>query len=103
MSVSTHVALLTRRCSKVQFSIFLVDYELAPEHAYPSQIIESLASYHYLVNELQIAEEKICIAGDSAGGTLIAGLLLHLARPNPNITVPASFGATPGRPGVRLR
>ena len=87
---------------KIKFSIFLVDYELAPQHPYPSQIIESLAALHYLKNHLGISEEKICLSGDSAGGNIIAGLLLHLARPNPKISLPASFGPTPSRPGVRF-
>lgn len=73
--------------------------ELAPEFKYPSQLIEILAGYHHLVNELGITEDKICIAGDSAGGNLATTFLLHLARPNPKIKVPESLGPTPGRPG----
>lgn len=80
----------------------LVDYELSPEHQYPSAIIETLAAYHHLVNELKIPESRICLAGDSAGGNIAAALMLHLARPNPNITVPAAHGPTPGQPGSAL-
>jgi acetyl esterase/lipase len=76
--------------------------ELAPEYKYPSQIIETLAAYHYLVNTLGISEDKIVIGGDSAGGNLAEGFLLHLARPNPAIHVPAEFGPTPRRPGGAL-
>ncbi|KAL8287450.1 hypothetical protein RQP46_003308 [Phenoliferia psychrophenolica] len=83
----------------VQFSVFSLDYNLAPDHMYPSQLIEVLAGYHYLVNTLCIPEDKICIAGDSAGGNLVAAFLLHLARPNPVIQVPSSLGPTPRRPG----
>lgn len=67
---------------------------------YPSQLIELLAGYHYLVNTCGISEDKICISGDSAGGNLVAAFLLHLARPNPAIRVPSSLGPTPRRPGV---
>ncbi|GAA5908724.1 hypothetical protein JCM6882_008185 [Rhodosporidiobolus microsporus] len=83
----------------VKFSILAVDYELAPEKIYPSQLIETLAAYHYLVNDLGISPSKICVGGDSAGGNLAIAFLLHLARPNPRITVPKSLGPTPGKPG----
>ncbi|GAA6028713.1 hypothetical protein JCM8097_007358 [Rhodosporidiobolus ruineniae] len=83
----------------VKFSIFMHDYQLAPEKLYPSQLIECLAAYHYLVNELGISPAKICLAGDSAGGNLVTSLLLHLARPNPKIYVPKALGPTPERPG----
>ena len=79
----------------------LASTELAPERMYPSQLIETLAAYHHLVNDLGIPEDRICIAGDSAGGNLAEAFLLHLARPNPAISVPASLGPTPKRPGVR--
>ena len=73
---------------------------LAPDYKYPSQLIEVLAGYHYLVNTLGISEDKICVCGDSAGGNLAAAFLLHLARPHPAVTVPASLGPTPLQPGV---
>lgn len=52
----------------LQASIFCLDYQLAPEYKYPSQLIESLAGYQYLVNDLGIPASKICMSGDSAGG-----------------------------------
>ncbi|GAA5858740.1 hypothetical protein JCM1840_006536 [Sporobolomyces johnsonii] len=85
---------------RAQCSIFCLDYRLAPEFKYPSQVIEALAGYHYLVNTLGISESKICLAGDSAGGNIAAALLLHLARPAPEILVPVELGKTPGRPGA---
>ncbi|GJN90345.1 hypothetical protein Rhopal_003354-T1 [Rhodotorula paludigena] len=82
----------------VQASVFCLDYRLAPEYKYPSQLIETLAGYHYLVNTLGISETKIAISGDSAGGNLAAAFLLHLARPCDEIRVPAELGATPKSP-----
>ncbi|KAM0786498.1 hypothetical protein ACM66B_001956 [Microbotryomycetes sp. NB124-2] len=84
---------------KVQFSVFSIDYELAPEFKYPSQLIEVQAGYHYLVNTLGIDPDKICVAGDSAGGNLCLTFLMHLARPNPKIKVPEALGPVPKRPG----
>ncbi|KAK4049149.1 hypothetical protein OIV83_004332 [Microbotryomycetes sp. JL201] len=73
--------------------------KLAPEFKYPSQLIEVQAGYHYLVNTLGIEPEKICVAGDSAGGNLCLTFLMHLARPNPKIIVPEALGPVPKRPG----
>ncbi|GAA5825122.1 hypothetical protein JCM11251_006106 [Rhodosporidiobolus azoricus] len=83
----------------INFSILAVDYGIAPEKIYPSQLIEILASYHYLVNEVGISPSKIVVGGDSAGGNLAIAFLLHLARPNPRIIVPKALGPTPGKPG----
>ncbi|GAA5971405.1 hypothetical protein JCM21900_006793 [Sporobolomyces salmonicolor] len=86
---------------KIQFSVCSLDYH-APEKIHPSQLIETLAGCHYLVNKLGISEEKICLGGDSAGGCLAAAFMLHLARPNPRIAVPQLLGPTPKRPGSAL-
>ncbi|KAI5477188.1 NAD+ kinase [Pseudohyphozyma bogoriensis] len=83
---------------RVQFSVFALDYRLAPEYKYPSQLLEVLAGYHHLVNTCKVSPTKICIAGDSAGGNLMTAFLLHLARPNPAIKLPSSMGPTPERP-----
>ncbi|GAA6003761.1 hypothetical protein JCM10207_003586 [Rhodosporidiobolus poonsookiae] len=65
----------------LQVSVFCLDYHLAPEYKYPSQLIKVSAAYDYLVNTLGISEDKIVLSGDSAGGNLVTAFLLHLARP----------------------
>jgi acetyl esterase/lipase len=72
---------------------------LAPEYKYPSQLIEVLAGYHYLVNNLGIPPSKIVVVGESAGGALATSFLLHLARPSPDINLPEELGETPAQPG----
>ena len=59
-------------------SIFALDYSLAPEHLFPTQLDEATAAYQYLVNEAQIPAENIIVVGDSAGGHLALSLLVHL-------------------------
>ncbi|GAA6032094.1 hypothetical protein JCM8097_007070 [Rhodosporidiobolus ruineniae] len=86
----------------VSASAFSLNYHLAPEYKYPTQLVEVLAGYHYLVNELHIAPERIVLVGDSAGGNLISAFLLHLARPAKGISVPSELGSTPGKPGGAL-
>ena len=59
-------------------SIFALDYSLAPEHLFPTQLDEATAAYQYLTGEVQIPAKKIIVMGDSAGGHLALSLLVHL-------------------------
>lgn len=59
-------------------AIFALEYTLVPDSAYPTQLHEAIAGYKYLLAITRDAS-KICVSGDSAGGTLILSLLLHLA------------------------
>ncbi|GAA5848134.1 hypothetical protein JCM5353_006681 [Sporobolomyces roseus] len=77
--------------SPIQFSIFLLDYHLAPEHPYPSQLISLELGYRYLTLDLGISASNICLGGDSAGGNLVISFLLHLARHNPLLPSPTNL------------
>jgi monoterpene epsilon-lactone hydrolase len=55
---------------------FVPDYRLAPEHPFPAAVEDVRACYTGLVEQ---GFSKIAITGDSAGGTLALGLLVHLA------------------------
>lgn len=59
-------------------SIFALDYHLAPEHSYPTQLEEAVAAYEYLLHEMAIPAERIVVAGDSAGGHLVLSMLVSL-------------------------
>ena len=77
--------LVTLKLLRSKFSnpaIFALDYSLAPESSFPSQVEQALAGYNYLLATKNIIPSHICIAGDSAGGTIMLSLLLRLARPN---------------------
>ena len=58
-------------------AILALEYTLVPDSSYPTQIQQSLAAYRYLLN--QIPASRIVVSGDSAGGTIILSMLLHLA------------------------
>lgn len=64
----------------ISVSIFALDYSLAPEHVFPTQLKETAAAYEYLINEEHVPPEKILIAGDSAGGHLALSFLVGLAN-----------------------
>jgi acetyl esterase/lipase len=62
-------------------SLFNLDYSLAPEAVFPTQIKQAEACYSYLVEEMGVDNEKIALMGDSAGGHISLGLLCHLNEP----------------------
>jgi acetyl esterase/lipase len=84
-------------------AIFALEYSLVPDESYPTQLNQVIAGYSY-VSSLVRDTSKICVAGDSAGATLILSLLLHLARWNQDgVTNGAEFvrnGDT--RPGMAV-
>ena len=62
-------------------SLFNLDYSLAPEAIFPTQIKQAGACYSYLIEEMGIESEKIAMMGDSAGGHISLGMLCHLNQP----------------------
>ena len=58
-------------------AIFALDYTLVPDEIYPTQVLQTLQGYKHVLDVAQDAS-KVCVAGDSAGGTLVLSLLLEL-------------------------
>jgi monoterpene epsilon-lactone hydrolase len=65
-----HIAAHTR------VAAFVPDYRLAPEHPFPAAAEDIRACYLGLTER---GFSKVAITGDSAGGNLALGLLVHLA------------------------
>lgn len=74
-SLNSHRDLVRRLSAATGFGAFFVDYRLAPEHPFPAASDDVLAAYRLLLHE-DIAPERIVLAGDSVGGSLV-GTLLH--------------------------
>ncbi|KIW03787.1 uncharacterized protein PV09_05090 [Verruconis gallopava] len=70
----------------VDLSILSLSYVLAPKALHPSFIQQGLSAIMYLVEKTNRDPSTILIAGDSAGGNLVANLLLHLGHPHPDCT-----------------
>lgn len=58
-------------------SALIVGYRLAPEHPFPAQLDDAVASYKWLI-EQGYEPSRIAIAGESAGGNLAAATALKL-------------------------
>lgn len=61
-------------------AIFGIDYTLVPDSSFPTQLDEMVAGYECVLDKAG-DPSIVCVAGDSAGGTLVLSLLLHLAHP----------------------
>ena len=59
------------------WAVYVPDYRLAPEHPFPAAVEDVRACYFDLADR---GFSKIAITGDSAGGNLALGLLVHLAK-----------------------
>jgi acetyl esterase/lipase len=60
-------------------SIFVLEYTLVPDSRFPKQIEEAIAGYEHVLATVG-DPGRVCVSGDSAGGTIILSLLLHLAN-----------------------
>ena len=81
--------------------VFSLEYRLAvgkpnkPAHPFPTQLLDALAGYNYLVNIVGFSPNDIIIVGDSAGGNLAHALTMYLTeyKDTPNMVIPTPPGA----------
>ena len=81
--------LLKRHCQHP--AIFALEYDLVPDRIWPAQLQEVKQGYHYAVSLAGGDSSRVCLSGDSAGGTLVLSLLLKLSHGPPH--------SLPGMPG----
>ncbi|PRA26208.1 alpha/beta hydrolase [Pseudomonas poae] len=65
---------------RLPIALVAVDYRLAPEYPYPAPLEDALDVWHHLRDGHwpDLSRERLAVAGDSAGGTLAAGLCVAL-------------------------
>lgn len=82
-NLDTHDWFAHALAQRVPLAIVAVEYRLAPEHAYPAPLEDCLNAWHGLRSGLvdpRLSTACLMVAGDSAGGTLAAGLCMALRR-----------------------
>ena len=71
--LESHDLVCRHLCKQTNAIVIAVDYKLAPEYKFPSQITETKDAITEIIkisSELKIDENKIILCGDSAGGAL---------------------------------
>lgn len=82
-SLDTHDWFAYALAARVRVAIVAVDYRLAPEHCYPAPLEDCMAAWHGLRGGLvdaELSRQRLMVGGDSAGGTLAAGVCRALRR-----------------------
>ncbi|MEO6012006.1 MAG: alpha/beta hydrolase [Devosia sp.] len=78
-SPRTHRKLAAHLSRATHARVLTPDYRLAPEHAFPAAVKDSLKVYGWLLDQ-GIGEDEIVFGGDSAGGGLALSMLLALRQ-----------------------
>lgn len=77
--LDTHDDVCRKLAADSGYPVVSVDYGLAPEHPFPAGLRDCYAALEWAVEAapgLDADPDRIVVAGDSAGGTLAAGLAL---------------------------
>ena len=76
--------------------VFSLEYRLAagppkPANPFPTQLLDALAGYNYLVNVVGFLSQNIIFVGDSAGGNLAHALTMYLTeyKDTTDVVIPA--------------
>lgn len=76
-SPASHRHFAAQLARRTEAACFVPDYRLAPEHPCPAAIEDAIAVYDALLAD-GARPERLCVAGDSAGGGLTLATLLAL-------------------------
>ena len=92
-NLDSHDSIARFYCARAKAVVVSVDYRLAPEHRFPTQVEDSYAALQWVAahaSELDVDPGRIAVAGDSAGGNLATVMcLLAKARGGPRIAAQA--------------
>jgi acetyl esterase len=78
----THDWFVFALAKRLQIAVIAVDYRLAPEHPFPAPLDDALKIWLTLRGGYWqgLSRERLAVAGDSAGGSLAAGLCVALRQ-----------------------
>jgi len=105
-SPRTHRPLTAALARLTRARVFALDYRVAPEHRFPAALDDAVACYRWLLGQ-GVPAGAVSVAGDSAGGGLVLGLLLRardegLAPPACGVCFSPWTDLSGGGPSVRL-
>lgn len=89
-SITSHQELASRVAAAAGGRALLVEYRLAPEHAFPAAVDDAVGAATWLLDSAGQDPASLVIAGDSAGGGLTVSTMLALrdaGRPLPACAV----------------
>jgi acetyl esterase len=78
-SLDSHDAMCRQMAAQVPCTVIAVDYRCAPEHPFPAAPDDALEAFRAVAQQAQalgLDPARLGICGDSAGGTLAAGVAL---------------------------
>lgn len=75
-SAATHRPITGALARLSRLRVLALDYRTAPEHRFPAALDDAVTAYQWLL-EQGVPPSAISLAGDSAGGGLVLGLLLR--------------------------
>lgn len=87
-----HLSMAAYICRQLDADAFMPDYRLAPANPFPAGLNDCEQAYRDLL-ALGYAPDNIAVGGDSAGGTLLLGLLQRIRKaglPTPACAVAVS-------------
>jgi len=80
-SITSYDHLCQNIANRAQCMVCSVDYHLAPEHTFPTQVFDALRVISWLfehADTLQVDPARVSVGGDSAGGNLAASVAGYL-------------------------
>jgi acetyl esterase len=80
--LDTHDAMARNLCGGARAVVVATDYRLAPEHPFPAAADDAVAAARWIAGHLGDlgGDERLAVAGDSAGGNLAAVTAQQLTR-----------------------
>src|SRR3546814_5884345 len=90
------VRMVDRLCRELDAVGFVPDYRLAPFNRFPAALDDCERAYKAVL-DLGFAPSRIVLAGESAGGNLVLGLLQQIRKrgwPMPACAMPVSRKST---------
>lgn len=83
-SLRSHGPLAARLGRELKLRVLFIEYGLAPEQPFPTAVNDVLTAWRWLTTQ-GVDPVSVLVAGDSAGGGLVLGLLqtLHISQETP--------------------